>query len=200
MPHNHPDEADLHTRPDHFAWLKSGLFWRTFILLASLITISMAIWIASISWIERAPRAQQMAAQVASVVTITRAALTHSAPDLRRELLFDLASSEGIRVYPLEDSDRTEPLPDNAIKPELQATVRGILGDDTRFAACVNDVSGFWVSFKIDDDEYWLMLERERIERVTGAQWLGWTAITLLLSLLGAAFISRPIKDRKSVV
>ena len=195
MPHKHPAEADLHTRSDHFGWLKSGLFWRTFILLASLITISMAIWIASISWIERGPRAQQMAAQVASVVTITRAALTHSAPDLRRELLFDLASSEGIRVYPLEDSDRTEPLPDNAIKPELQATVRGILGNDTRFAASVNDVPGFWVSFKIDDDEYWLMLERERIERVTGAEWLGWTVITLLLSLIGAVFISRLINQ-----
>jgi two-component system osmolarity sensor histidine kinase EnvZ len=195
MPPKYHSEDDLHTRPDRYAWLKSGLFWRTFILLASLIMISMAIWLASISWVERGPRAQQMAAQVASVVTITRAALTHSAPDLRRELLFDLASSEGIRVYPLEDTDRTEPLPDNAISPALQATVRGILGDDTRFAARVNDVAGFWVSFKIDDDEYWLMLERERIERVTGAQWLGWTAITLLLSLLGAVFISRLINQ-----
>lgn len=193
-PKQHPED-DLHTRPDRFAWLRSGLFWRTFILLTSLITISMAIWVTSISWIERTPRAQQMAAQVASVVTITRAALTHSAPDLRRELLFDLASNEGIRVYPLEESDRTEGLPDSAITPELQATVRGILGDDTRFAARVNDVAGFWVSFKIDDDEYWLMLERERIERVTGAQWLGWTAITLLLSLLGAVFISRLINQ-----
>ena len=188
-------EDTLHARPDRFAWLKSGLFWRTFILLASLITISMAIWVTSINWIERIPRAQQMAAQVASVVTITRAALTHSAPDLRRELLFDLASNEGIRVYPLEETDRTEALPVSAITPELQATVRGILGDDTRFAASVNDVPGFWVSFKIDDDEYWLMLERERIERVTGAQWLGWTAITLLLSLLGAVFISRLINQ-----
>ena len=185
----------MHARTDRFAWIKSGLFWRTFILLASLITISMAIWVTSISWIERTPRAQQMAAQVASVVTITRAALTHSAPDLRRELLFDLASNEGIRVYPLEETDRTEALPDSAITPELQATVRGILGNDTRFAASVNDVAGFWVSFKIDDDEYWLMLERERIERVTGAQWLGWTAITLLLSLLGAVFISRLINQ-----
>lgn len=195
MPPKQHAEDDLHARAERFTWLKSGLFWRTFILLASLITISMAIWVASISWVERRPRAQQMAAQVASVVTITRAALTHSAPDLRRELLFDLASNEGIRVYPLEHTDRTEALPDNAISPELQATVRGILGDDTRFAARVNDVAGFWVSFKIDDDEYWLMLARERIERVTGAQWLGWTAITLLLSLLGAVFISRLINQ-----
>ncbi len=84
------------------AWLKSGLFWRTFFLLAFLITMSMAAWVGSFRMVERGPRAQQMAAQVVSIVTITRAALTHSAPDLRRELLFELASNEGIRIYPLE--------------------------------------------------------------------------------------------------
>ncbi len=86
-------------------WLKSGLFWRTFVLLGALITLSLLTWILSFRLVERTPRAQQMAAQVISIVTITRAALTHSAPDMRRELLFDLASNEGIRVYPLEKSD-----------------------------------------------------------------------------------------------
>ena len=82
------------------SWLTSGLLWRTFILLAILITVSMAAWVASFRMLELGPRARQVAAQVVSMVTITRAALTHSAPDSRRELLFDLASNEGIRIYP----------------------------------------------------------------------------------------------------
>ena len=86
------------TLSNRLTWLRSGLFWRTFILLAILITVSMAAWVASFRMLERAPRARQIAAQVVSMVTITRAALTHSAPDSRRELLFDLASNEGIRV------------------------------------------------------------------------------------------------------
>ena len=155
---------------NRLAWLKSGLFWRTFVLLSFLITVSMAAWVLSFRMLERGPRAQQMAAQVVSIVTITRAALTHSAPEMRRELLFDLASDEGVRVYPLEQTDQVEPVPDEILMPELQTDVRAKLGGDTKFAGKVNDVSGFWISFKIgDDDEYWLMLERDRLERAAPA-------------------------------
>lgn len=160
-----------------------------------MIAVSMAVWVASFRMVERTPRANQIAAQVVSVVTITRAALTHSAPDLRRELLFDLASNEGIRVYPLEPDDHVEPPRDNALMPVIEANVRERLGSDTKFASVVNDVAGFYVSFKIDDDEYWLMLDRERIDRASSIQWIGWAAVTLSLSLLGAVFISRLINQ-----
>ncbi len=56
-------------------------------------------------------------------------------------------------------------------------------------------MAGFWVSFKIDDDEYWLMLDRERIGRTSSLQWLGWATVVLLLSLLGAVFISSLINQ-----
>jgi two-component system osmolarity sensor histidine kinase EnvZ len=175
---------------NRFAWLRSGLFWRTFFLLGFLIAASLAAWFASYRIVERTPRANQIAAQVVSMVTITRAALTHSAPDLRRELLFDLASNEGIRVYPRENTDVVKPPPQTPLTPVIQESVRAKLGADTEFAGRVNDLAGFWVSFKIDDDEYWLMMERERVERRSGIQWLGWITVTLLLSLIGAGFIS----------
>lgn len=176
-----------------FAWLRSGLYWRTFLFLALLIAASMAAWVASYRIIERTPRATQVAAQVISMVTITRAALAHSAPELRRELLFDLASNEGIRIYPLEDNDRVEPPQETALLPLVREMVRTKLGSDTRFAGTVNDAPGFWVSFQIDGDDYWLRLDRDRVANATGLQWLGWAAITLFLSLIGAAFISRLI-------
>ena len=172
------------------ARLKSGLFWRTFLLLGTLTTVSMIAWIGMISVIQREPQAQQISAQVISVVTITHAALTHSAPELRRELLFDLVSNEGIRIFPLEEDDRIDPPPDNYLMPDIEALVKAKLGNDTRFSARVNGVAGFWVSFKIDDDEYWLMLDRERLRGLTGFQWLGWASLVSLLSLLGAAIIS----------
>jgi two-component system, OmpR family, osmolarity sensor histidine kinase EnvZ len=176
-------------------WLRSGLFWRTFFLLAFTITASLLAWTVSLQMVERTPRAQQLAAQVISLVTVTRAALTHSAPDLRRELLFDLASNEGIRIYPRELNDATEPLADSVVVSILEADVKARLGEDTKFAGKVNDVGGFWVSFNIDEDQYWLRLDRERIERVPTIQWLGWGTMALLLSLLGAVFISRLINQ-----
>src|SRR5471032_925980 len=172
------------------ASLKSGLFWRTFFLLGALTTTSMTAWVGMISAVQHEPQVQQISSQVISVVTITHAALTHSAPELRRELLFDLVSNEGIRVFTLEDDDKVDPPPDNALMPDIQKLVKAKLGEDTRFSARVNGVAGFWVSFKIDDDAYWLMLERERIRGLTGIQWLGWASVVSVVSLLGAAFIS----------
>jgi two-component system osmolarity sensor histidine kinase EnvZ len=178
-----------------FAWLKSGLFWRTFFLLAFLVSGSMGAWFASFRLLEREPRASQVAGQVVSIVTITRAALTHSAADSRRELLLDLASNEGIRIYPLESTDLTEPPSDWLLMPLIETRVKEYLGKGTKFASVVNEVPGFWVSFNIDEDEYWLMLDRERIERTSGIQWAGWATITLLLSLVGAIFITRLVNQ-----
>lgn len=180
---------------NRLGWLKSGLFWRTFVLLAVLIMASILAWVSSFRVVERTPRAQQLAAQIISIVTITRAALTHSAPDSRRELLFDLASNEGIRIYPLEDTDIVEAPPENELMSVLEENVKARLGETTKFASKVNDVAGFWVSFHIDDDEYWLRLDRERIERVSNVQWVGWGTTVLILSLLGAVFISRLINQ-----
>ncbi|MBI3229984.1 MAG: HAMP domain-containing protein, partial [Burkholderiales bacterium] len=57
-----------------------------------------------------------------------------------------------------------------------------------------NGMAGFWVSFKIDDDdEYWLMLESRRLGGAEGWQWLGGAGVVLLLSLLGGLIISRLI-------
>jgi two-component system osmolarity sensor histidine kinase EnvZ len=68
--------------------------------------------------------------------------------------------------------------------------VREKLGQDTRFSRRVNDMPGFWVSFDIDGDKYWLMLERDRLAGLTRVQWLGWATVVGALSLLGAALIS----------
>jgi len=170
------------------ASLTSGLFWRTFLMLSVLITLSMSAWFGMVNYVQREPLAQQTAAQVVSVVTITRAALTHSAPDLRRELLFELVSNEGIRVFTMEDDDEVAPAPASGVMSDIHALVRAKLGADTRFSSEVNGVPGYWVSFKIADDRYWLMMERERLQ--SPVEWLGWAGVVSVVSLLGAALIS----------
>jgi two-component system, OmpR family, osmolarity sensor histidine kinase EnvZ len=175
--------------PRQRGWMKSGLFWRTFFLLSLLTTLSMASWVGMINVFQRGPQVEQTAELLVSVVTITKAALTHSAPDLRRELLFELVSNEGIRILTLEPTDKVEP-PAKFLNPEIAAIVRAKLGPDTRFSRRVNDMPGFWVSFDIDGDKYWLMLERDRLDNLTRVQWLGWATLVGALSLLGAALIS----------
>lgn len=174
-----------------------GLFSRTFLLLTVLMTASLAAWLQAFRSMEVEPRAQQVAQQIVTVVNITRAALIHSAPQERRYLLLDLATNEGIQIYPHEQDDVTVPLPDRQVLERVEQQVIDRLGPATIVAWEVNRIPGLWVSFSIDDDDYWMVVERDRAERVPGVEWLGWGAAALLLSLLGAAvivgFVNRPL-------
>jgi two-component system osmolarity sensor histidine kinase EnvZ len=177
------------------SWLSSGLFWRTFVLLAFLITASLAIWISSISIVERTPRARQVAAQIVSIITLTRTALANSDPELRRELLLDLKNNEGIKILPLEDNDIVLAAPDGETVAEIESNIRARMGPQTRFAGDINGHEGFWISFDMEGDPYWLGLERQRVERPSGIQWVGWAGLTLIISMLGAVFITRLINQ-----
>ena len=180
----------LAARGPRLTWLRSGLFWRTFLMLGFLTAVSMASWIGMISVVQRGPQVQQTAELVITVVTLTKTALTNSAPELRSDLLFELFSNEGIRIRPLEASDVVEPPPANRLMDDIAKAIKERLGPDTRFSGSVNGTVGFWISFDIDDDKYWLMLERERLEGLTGVQWVGWAGAVGVLSLLGAGLIS----------
>ncbi|KND57288.1 Osmolarity sensory histidine kinase EnvZ [Candidatus Paraburkholderia schumanniana] len=167
-----------------------GLFWRTFALIALLIAVSLTAWFQSFRVIEREPRAQRVALQLVAVVKLTRTALLYSDPDLRRALLQDLESNEGVRVYPRETTDKYKLQPDESLNRLIERDVRGRLGNETIIAQSVNDIPGVWISFKIDEDDYWVALDRDQLDTVTGLQWAGWGVFALALSLFGAAFIT----------
>lgn len=132
-----------------------SLFWRTFMLIALLIAISLGAWFQSFRIFEREPRAQQIAMQIVSVVKLTRAALL-SDPARRRFLLLDLVQNEGIKVYPREKEDEYRTPQANPYLTQLvQREIRNRLGQDTVIATAVNDIPGVWVSFQIEGDDYW---------------------------------------------
>lgn len=178
-------------------WWKSSLFWRTFFLVGILLVISMGAWISSFRLEQRGSRARSIAEQVVSLVTITRAALVHSEPESRRELLFDLASNEGIRIYPLEPTDQIEPITrGDDLMQNMLPYIQQKMGDDTILSPNVNDMPGFWISFKLEEDDiYWLRLDNGRVRDISGLRWLGWSGIVLVLSLSGAGFISRLLNE-----
>ena len=184
--------------------LPSSLLWRAFLLIATLMLVSVMAWFAIFTHYEREPRARQLAQTVVSVVNLTRTALVNAREDARVELLRDLSDREGIHVYPAEPGDRVEPLPDRPFLLRVQELVREQIGADTRMTLAREDEHGLFVSFRIDGDEgedsddYWLALPIERIERHFPLQWLGWGAAVLVLALAGAwsvvFVIVRPLK------
>jgi two-component system osmolarity sensor histidine kinase EnvZ len=181
--------------------LPRTLLWRTFLLVALLMLLSVAAWFAIFRSYEREPRARQLAQTLISVANLTRAALISARPDARRELLRELSDREGIRIYPAESTDRIEPLPDRFFLHRVEELVREQLGPGTRLTLEREGEMALFVNFRVDDSDegdYWLALPRERIDRVFPLGWLGWGVAALLLSLLGAWLIvfriTRPLK------
>jgi two-component system osmolarity sensor histidine kinase EnvZ len=170
-----------------------SLFWRTLLLVLLLIVASLGAWIQSFRVFERTPRAQTIAQQVVSVVNITRAALVYSDPFVRRELLAELAANEGVRIYPLEADDAVRPLADGPLITMAARHIVDKLGPGTQVATEVNGTRGLWVSLALEDDRYWVFIDRDPAARTYGTQWTGWAAVALLLSLIGAVLITRLI-------
>jgi two-component system osmolarity sensor histidine kinase EnvZ len=174
------------------------LLWRTVLLIAALLLVAQLAWLQIFRVTEREPRAQQAAQQITSIVNLTRAALITAQPAKRLELLQDLAQQEGIQVYLARPDERIEPFAPRPFLQIIQADLKRELGADTRLATARDGVPGIWVSFRIDQDGYWMLIPRARLERAERLRWLGWGALVLALALLGAflivARVNRPLR------
>ncbi len=186
--------------------LPRTLLWRTFLLIAVLMLLSVVAWFALYVAYERVPRARQLSQLMVSMVNLTRSALVNAQPDKRHALLLDMSDREGIHIYPAEDNDAIAPLPERPLLHLMAAQLRDELGPRTRLTLNLNGEQAIFVSFRIDDEEeeseYWVALPRERIERVVPWQWIAWGVAALLLSLGGAYLImfrvTRPLQTLSS--
>ena len=169
------------------------LFARAFLLIALLIVTAVLASFQIYRVYEREPRSRELAQQTVSTINLTRAALINADPVLRRDLLIELNETEGLRLIPATPNESVEPLPDDPLLERVAERVRAALGDRTRFGTARDGEEGFWVSFFIAGDEYWVMLPRERFAPALGLKWLGWLALLVALALAGAWLIASNI-------
>src|SRR5260221_3091608 len=173
------------------------LFTVSFLLIELLILVSAAATVQLYRVYEREPRARELAQQTVSIVNLTRAALVNADPVLRRNLLIEINEREGIRLAPVTGGEVLEPLPNDPLFELVSGRVRQSLGAQTRFAYARDRIDGFWVSFTIDEDDYWVMLPRERFAPSFGLEWLGGGLALLGLALAAGWLIasapSRPL-------
>jgi len=175
------------------------LLWRSVLLIALVLVIAHLAWLQIFRVGEREPRARQVAQQIVSVVNLTRAALITAQPSKRLALLEELSREEGIQVHNGHPGERIVPLPDRPFLKLVESEVRRQLGARTQLASSRDGIRGAWISFLIDDDEYWVFMPRSRLERADPLRWVGWGALVLALALLGAYLIvsriNRPLRE-----
>jgi len=135
----------------------------------------------------------QTAQQIATLVNLSRAALMHADPIARVSLIKTLADQEGVRILPREPVDRFESLKSSAMDQRIVDELVTRLGSGAIMASSVNREPGFWIGFRIEQDNYWMLLDRARFSNVGGRTWLVWLITAAGLSLAGAAVIARLI-------
>ena len=182
-----PEKSSKHAR------VGLNLFWRTFFLLALLLLGSILAWLQTLRALEFDPRTLQTAQQIASLVSLSRAALQHSDAIARVSLIKTMADQEGMLIRPREPSDSFEELPPTQLNLRLDELLTSRLGEDTILARSVNGEPGLWVSFTIDNDPNWLLLDQSRFTTASSRTWLIWLSTAGILSLAGAAVIARLI-------
>jgi len=175
-----------------------SLFWRTFFLLAALITGSVLAWLQTLKALEFEPRAWHTARQVSSLVNITRAALNTARDVDRPALVKTLTEQESLWVQPRTPIDEISPPPADALGQLVLSELRRRNSPSTVIAEKVNGRPGFWVSIDIGGHPHWLRIDPQRMQpegASVGWSWLAWLLLALSLSLAGAALLARLINQ-----
>ncbi|MCX7742184.1 MAG: ATP-binding protein [Tepidimonas sp.] len=172
-----------------------SLFWRNFLLLAGLLTLTVLAWFQALRTLEQEPRALQSAQALASLVNLTRAALIYTDPIARVALVKTLVDEENVRIAVRDPADEHRPFPAGTLGARVAQALQDKLGPGTIVAREVNGFDGLWIGFAIEDEKYWLLADPSRLAGVQGRTWLVWGATALGLSLLGAVLITRVINQ-----
>ncbi len=162
-------------------------------LIALLLAISIYASLKIFDYFDRDPRATAAALQAITIVNYTRASLIASHEDKRLALLSELSGREGVRVYAADFLEDIEPLPDDVFINLIASKIRERLGVETIITVNHYGIPGLWISFNVDQDDFWVVIPRIQVDRPFPWHWLGWAAVVGLLSLLGAYLIASRI-------
>ena len=136
--------------------LALNLFWRTFALLAILVAGVVLAWQQTFKALDAEPRALEAAQQLAGLVSLSRAALANTDVINRVAVIGSMAKQESVQVRVAKQQDRSQPYDTTPFAKHLADQVRNKIGPGTVVARSVNDESGLWVRFYVDQDSYWL--------------------------------------------
>lgn len=182
-----------------------SLFARTFLLIAALL-ISSFVALLCVFWlVQLRSRGLQGARQIADLVNLARAALSASEPSTRERVLLTLSTQKGIRVVraipptirpTLIDADSRSLF--TIVLNRISHHLRVELGSDSRIFLQRGIVNRLWISFRLEGDQYWLVLPLIEAQPTFPWSWMVAGGVVLILSMSGAylivSHINRPLQ------
>lgn len=171
-------------------WLGLGVFGRAFLTLFLLLLTSLSAWLLAFLLAQQEPRATQIADRVVTAYHITQRAFRFTPHDNHPALVMELATIGDTQTFPRKLSDTYTPLPNTKFWNLVVSKVRHSLKNDDNIiiAETVNGEKGLWISLTTSDQEnYWLLIRYQALD--IGSEWGYWSAIMLILSLMGSSVI-----------
>ena len=163
------------------------------LLIALLLVVSIYASLKIFDYFERGPRAATAAIQAVTIVNYTRASLIAAHENRRLALLSELSGREGVRIYAADFLEDIEPLPKDPFVQLVAQNIRERLGEETIITINHYGITGLWISFNVEQDDFWVVIPRIQVDRPFPWHWLGWAAVVGLLSLFGAYIIAARI-------
>ncbi|HQN65660.1 MAG TPA: ATP-binding protein [Methylophilus sp.] len=173
--------------------LPRSLLARLMLLIALLLAVSIYASLKIFDYYERGPRATTAALQAVTIVNYTRSSLIASHENRRLALLSELSGREGVRVYAADFLEDIEPLPNDPFIQLIAQKIREKLGEETIITVNHYGIPGLWISFNVEQDDFWVVIPKIQVDRPFPWHWLGWAAVVALLSLVGAYIIASRI-------
>ncbi len=170
-----------------------SLFWRTFVLLAMLLTGGVFAWTQTFRALEFEPRAVQAAQQIASLVNLSRAALGGPDGIQRLALIKSAPGDAAVKLALREAGDRWKSYEVDRFSRAIGAELRSRLGADTLVSSEVNGAPGLWVGIMIDKDPYWLQADPTRLGPMATSTLVIWVGIALIATVFASVAIARAI-------
>ena len=166
-------------------FIPNTLLARFLILIATVLIIAQVVSIRIFDYFERGPRAEAVAQEIETIVNFTRVSLISSREDKRLELLSELSTKGDIRIYPAYYFEDIEPLDPDPFLQVIVSKLKARLGENTIVVTNHYGIPGLWVSFAIDQDEFWVVIPTPG-DRPFPWHWIGWGIIVAGLSIIGA--------------
>lgn len=173
------------------SWITLNLFWRTFFLLISFLLSCILLWSQALRLLEVTPHAIQAGQQLTTLVNLSQVALQKAGPVQLEPLIKAIAQRETVFISQRLPGDAVAPLQPDTVGHKMLDELQRRLGPRTVLSYSVNQQSGVWVSFAVNDKDYWLRTDANHFNHGKEQSWLVSLLIAGVLSLMGAVLMTR---------
>ena len=174
------------------------LFFRTFLLIALLLFLAVAVWAQIVRHVRDEAAARTNAQAVSEIILLSRSAFMHTDEVEHPALLTEVNHDGLLRVRAARADDQISSAPTDLLSRLIQKGLSAGQIDGLTFAGSLNGEVGLWTSYQVGSSAYWVAVKQSETGGMDMHSIAAWVSVALVLSLLGAALIAREL-NRHSV-